>query len=99
MTRIKQQIPTAAELETRAQQVLDEMDVGEREAWLNNKCTVVVFLLLEVARMQAIEAYEDGAVGDQLTQLMAQAQLAHNFTDDLQKYIVANPEKADAYQH
>ena len=99
MPRIRQQIPTAAELEASAQKVLDEMDGGEREAWLNNKCTVAVFLLLEAARMQAIEAYEDGATGDKLTQLMAQAQLAHDLTDDLQKYILDVPETPDAYQH
>ncbi len=99
MPRIKQQIPTAEELLAQVNLVLVDMDPGDREQWLNSKCTVAVFLLLEAARMQAIEAYEDGATGDHLTQLMAQAQLAHNLTDDLQKYILDSPERADAYQH
>jgi len=90
--KLKQQIPTRVQLEELATEILDGLGADERQAWVNNRCTQALFVLLEAARMQAIELYENGATGEKLTQFMAQAQLARNLTEDLYKYIVDPPE-------
>ncbi len=99
MTRLTQLVPTRADLEHRAELILEEIDLPERQAWTENRCTQALFILLEAARMQAIEAMEEGPTPEQLTQFMAQAQLAHSLTEDLHQYIVNLPEKPDAYEH
>ena len=89
--QMHRQIPTAEELHAQTIALLRDIDPADRDVWFQNPCTMAVFRLLEASRLQAIEMMEDGATGERLTQLMAQAGLARSLAEDMQEYIAPTP--------
>ena len=69
-------IPSGEELRRQVDRLLDEIDPGTKQDWLENPVTQAVLGIFEEGRMEAFELLEDGQESDVVRiQLIAQAQI------------------------
>jgi hypothetical protein len=69
-----------------------DVEPYEKNDWLQHPCTIGLMYLLEHARVQSWELAEEGPEPHKMNQLVYQAQLARNLTEDLMAYIMDVPE-------